>query len=110
MFGVCVCVCLCVCVFRHAEKTGEKPSIWLQKRLRVYIQNVSVYAGTTRTCVETCARGAGTHGGVFEATHGEQGVIVSSAYQNLPTFGYHVLQRFTKETFGSFLFSSVRID
>ena len=39
-----------------------------------------------------------------------QEVIVSSAYQNLPTYGYHVLQRFTKETFGSFLFSSVRID
>ena len=27
-------------------------------------------------------------------------VIVSSAYQNLPTYGHHVLQRF-KETFGS---------
>ena len=40
-----------------------------------------------------CGRGAGTHGGVlnvhteafFESTHGGQGVIVSSAYQNLPT-------------------------
>ena len=29
---------------------------------------------------------------------------------NLPTYGYHVLQRFTKETFGSFPFSSWRID
>ena len=43
-------------------------------------------------------------------TRGAQEVIVSSAYQNLPTYGYHVLQRFTKETFGSFLFSSVRRD
>ena len=30
------------------------------------IQNVSVYAGTTRTCVSTCARGAGTHGDVLD--------------------------------------------
>ena len=29
------------------------------------IQNVPVYAGTTRTCVSTCARGAGTHGDVL---------------------------------------------
>ena len=26
--------------------------------------------GTTRTCVTTCGRGAGTHGGRFESTHG----------------------------------------
>ena len=32
---------------------------------RVYIYNVTVYAGTTRTCVSTCARDAGTHGDVF---------------------------------------------
>ena len=25
------------------------------------IENVPVYAGTTRTCVSTCARGAGIH-------------------------------------------------
>ena len=37
----------------------------VEKRHRVYIQNVSVYAGTTRTCVETCTRGAGTHGDVL---------------------------------------------
>ena len=59
MFGVCVCLC----VLWYVEKL-IKTRIWLQKRLRVYIQNVSVYAGTTRTCVETCARGAGTHGDV----------------------------------------------
>ena len=39
-----------------------------------------------------------------------RGVIVSSAYQEKPTYGYHVLQRFTEETFGSFPFSSFRID
>ena len=77
------------------------------------IQNVPVYASTMRTCVETCARGVGTDGDVLNVhteaflkphTGGEQGVIVSSAYQNLPKYSYHVLQRFTKETFGSFLF------
>ena len=32
-----------------------------QTRPHMSVQNVSVYASTTRTCVETCARGAGTH-------------------------------------------------
>ena len=32
-----------------------------EKNLRVYIQNVPVCTGTTRTCVTTCGRGAGTH-------------------------------------------------
>ena len=31
------------------------------KRHRLYVQNVPMFAGTTRTCVSTCARGAGTH-------------------------------------------------
>ena len=115
---VVVCV-WCVCVRVAARwKNVEKTRVWIQKRLRVNIRNVLVYAGTTRTC----ARGARTHGDVlnvhtegvlyiqFCVLHGEQGVIGSSAYQKLPTYGHHVLQRFTKETFGSFLFSSVRID
>ena len=33
--------------------------------LRVYIQNVPVYGGNTRTCVSTCARVAGIHGDVL---------------------------------------------
>ena len=101
------CCCWSWCVF----------CVWLQKRLRMYIQNVPVYAGTARTCVETCVCGAGTHGDVLnvhtgpvESTHGVQEIIVSSACQNLPTYCCLVLQRFTKETFGSFLFSNVRID
>ena len=48
------------------------------KHPRVYVQNVSVSTGTTRTCFNTCApwcrhtrgRFECTHGGVFEATHG----------------------------------------
>ena len=35
------------------------------KNTRVYVQNVSVCTGNTSTCVNTCARGAGTHGGVL---------------------------------------------
>ena len=68
----------------------------------------------------TCARGAGIHGDVWNVhteafwmdtrrRGGREGVTVISAYHNLPTYGYHVLQRFTKETLGSFPFSSVRI-
>ena len=57
-----------VCVLRHAEKRG-KNRIWLQTRLRVYIQNVPVYSGTTRTCIETCAR-AGTRGDVLNVHTG----------------------------------------
>ena len=74
---VCVCRCVLCCV------CGV---VWHAENLRVYIQNVPVYAGTTRTFFSTCARGAGIHGDVFEWTHGGQGgVIVSSAYQHLPT-------------------------
>ena len=36
-----------------------------EKRHRVYVQSVPVCSGTTRTCVSTCARGAGTHGDVL---------------------------------------------
>ena len=53
------------------------PCVWIQERHRVYVQNVPVCTGTTRTCFNTRARGAGihrdvecTHGDVFEPTHG----------------------------------------
>ena len=62
--GVVVGRGVCLCVLRHAEKR-EKNRVWIQKRLRVCIQNVTVYARTTRTCVSTCARGTGTHGDVL---------------------------------------------
>ena len=38
----------------------------LTHALRVYIYNVPVFAGTTRTCVSTCARGAGIHEDVLD--------------------------------------------
>ena len=65
--GVCL-VCVSVCC--GTLKKREKNRVWIQTRLRVSIQNVPVYAGTTRTCVETCARGAGTHGDVLNVHTG----------------------------------------
>ena len=41
------------------------PRVCVQKRLRVYVQNASVCAGTTPACVTTCGLGAGTHGDVL---------------------------------------------
>ena len=35
------------------------------ERPRVYVENVPVCTGTTRTCFNTCARGAGIHGDVL---------------------------------------------
>ena len=59
---VCCCVCLCcVCVCVLAEGwrgagEGRRGPCVDSKRPRVYVQNVFVCTGTTRTCVSTCAR------------------------------------------------------
>ena len=94
--GVCrcrrrvLCVRVCVCACCGTLKNVKKNRVWIQKRLRVCIQNVPVYAGTTRTCVSTRARGAGTHGDVLNL-HTESvlslhtAVIASSAYNEQPT-------------------------
>ena len=91
-----------------------------QKKPPCVDSNVPVCTGTRRTCVATCGRGAGTHGGVFDSTHvgsldghtgerrGKEGegrrVTVSSAHRNLH-ISYHVLQRGSpKETLGSYPF------
>ena len=98
--GAVVCVVLCVvlcCVCGvvcgaawHAEKTS------------VCRFKTSPCTGTTRTCVTTCGRGAGTHGDVLNPhtevfwtdTRGrggeERGVTVSSAYQEKPTKSSHL--------------------
>ena len=65
MLGVCVLGVRCVCVCCGTLKNVEKTRMWIPTRLRVYIRNVPVYAGTTRICFSTCARGAGTHGYVL---------------------------------------------
>ena len=53
------------------------------KRPRVYVQKVSVCTGTTHTCFNTCARGAGIHGDVFECTHGG---VLEAKYGFFPRF------------------------
>ena len=113
--GVCSVVCvvvvvvllvvvLCVwCVLRHAEKTWKK-TVFDFKRLRVHIQNVPCMPAP-RAHVLKHVRVVPVHSGTFRMDiRGAGEVIVSSAYQNLPTYGYHELQRFTEETFGSFPF------
>ena len=66
---LCVCWCWCWCVtltplsfLPHTHPltvcTFKTPPCAHSKRLRVY-------TGTTRTCVTTCRRGAGTHGDVL---------------------------------------------
>ena len=45
---------------------GFKTSPCVRSKLpRVYVQNFPVCTGTTRTCFNTCARGAGIHGDVL---------------------------------------------
>ena len=53
---LCVVLCCVLCVWRSLAR---------RKNLRVQIQNVPVCTGTTRTCVTTCGRGAGTQGNVL---------------------------------------------
>ena len=87
-------------------------TVWIQKQLRVYIQNVSVCTGTTRTCVSTCARGAGTHGDVLNV-HGHTGRRGSSPVLLTRICPRMVITGFRgspKKLFGSFPFSSLRID
>ena len=59
---LCGVVCVVWCVARLG--TQKKPSC-VRSKLRVYVQNVSVCAGTTPACVTTCGLGAGTHGDVL---------------------------------------------
>ena len=50
---------------RVLKKCRKSTCFTDEKRHRVYVQSVPVCSGTTRTCVSTCARGAGTHGDVL---------------------------------------------
>ena len=112
---MCVFVCLCVCcgTLKNEEKTVcgfKNASVCTFKtspcmpapraHVSTHVRVVPVHTETFRTYTR----------GRFESTHGGQGFIVSSANQNLPTYmGYHGLQRFTKETFGSVLFCENRL-
>ena len=64
--SVCLRVVLCVVVLCVSPCVRSKtPPCVRSKRLRVYVQNVSVCIGTTPACVTTCGLGAGTHGDVL---------------------------------------------
>ena len=79
----CVVVSSCVCVWCgvvcRVVWHAENPVCRLKNALRVYIQNVPVYAGNTRTCFSACARGASTHGDVLN--------LRSEAFLSLHTGG-----------------------
>ena len=62
--GVCVCGVLCVWC-------GVWRGLARRKNLRVWIQNVPVCTGTTRTCGNTCARGCRYTRGTFLNLHTE---------------------------------------
>ena len=100
--GVCVCVCVSLCVFVCVA--AREKNVCGFKNASVCALKTSPCMPAPRAHVSTCARGAGTHGDVLNGPTGA-GVIGSSAHQNLPTYGHHVLQRFTKETDGSYTFS-----
>ena len=81
LFSVSVPVCCVVVVVvavRHGVcavwcgvTRGKTPCVH-STRPRVYVQDVPVCTGTTRTHVSTCARGTGRHTrGRFERTHGD---------------------------------------
>ena len=80
--------------------------VWHAENTRAYVQSVPEYTGSTRTLFNMCARGAGTNGDVSNV-HTEtffHRMLGSSLIENVlltmngPYMGYHVLQRFTKET------------
>ena len=65
------CGVWCVRLCCGTLKKTRKNRMWIPTRICVSIPNVLVYAAiSTRTCVSTCVRGAGTHGDVFECAHG----------------------------------------
>ena len=51
-------------------KTSPPPVCPLNTRPHMYVENVPVCTGTTRTCFNTCARCAGIHGDVFNVHMG----------------------------------------
>ena len=98
---LCVMLC-CVGVCCAVFVCGV---VWHAENLRVDIQNVPVYAGNTRTCFLTCARGAGIHGDLLNG-HTEGRAVSSSVLltKKSPRRVITWPQRSTKETNGSYPF------
>ena len=68
--GHVITLCGQILVSRTDDDPPPPRRVSISKRARVYVQNVPVCTGTTRTCVSTCARGAGTHGDVLNVHTG----------------------------------------
>ena len=88
---VCVCVCSCVCVCVCAEKNVEKPVCGF-KNASVCTFKTSQCVPAPRAHVFQHVRVEPVHTGTFRTYTRGTGVIASSAYHNLHTYGYHVLQ------------------
>ena len=61
---------------------------------RVYVQNVPVCTGITRTCVSTCGRGAGIHGDVLNV-HTEACCIYTRGVFSVPHHTTHTTTTIT---------------
>ena len=122
---VLCCGVLCMCaVWCVVCDTLRNPVCPLNTSPCVRSKTSSVCTGTTRTHVSTCVRVVPVQTGTFERTHGDvfssvkqvliltfierlKRMLGSSLIDNFlrtmngPHVGYHVLQRFTKETLES---------
>ena len=102
MFGVC-CGTL--------KKRGKTQCVD-SKNTCVCTFKTSVYGHHAHMCAwcrYTRRRFERTHGDVLNGHTGNRWSSPVLFTRILPTFGYHVLQRFTEETFGPFQFVSLRI-
>ena len=88
VFSACACVFVCLCELRHAEKMWKNPVCGFKTAPCVHSKR-PVCTGTARTCVSTCARGAGTHGEVLNPHTGGRG----SSSVCLPKFAHVGLSR-----------------
>ena len=78
-FGELCCVVCCVlcvlclvsCVVVCCVTRWKKPVCPFKTPACEHSKRPRVHRGTTRTCWNTCARGAGIQGDVFERTHGD---------------------------------------
>ena len=92
---VCVLWCVCVVVVVCPIKTHVCPS---KTSPCVPFKNVPVYAGTTRTCVSTCARGARTRGDVLNAHTEVFSVKHITTQHNTPHRTAHTTRHDTHDT------------
>ena len=124
MLCVMLCVILCCVVVCRVWLAKKKKPCVHSTRLRVHVQNGPVCTGTTRTHVETHVRLVPVHTGTFwTCTRRRFFIGTTSDFWHflcvlngcwvhllstmfclpwMAHMGYHVLQRFTKETLESY--------